>query len=405
RRIERDADRNVIGIIEERAAQPGDTVVLTLDKEIQRVAAQALAAQIKWLNDPKNTREGEGREANAGAVAVIDLKNSALVAAVTYPSYNLETYSADYAKNAADPLYPFLNRAFSGIYAPGSCFKPTTAVAGLAAGVITPQSIVNCQRVYTFYPDYQPTCLSYHGNFTVVDALRHSCNVFFYDTGRQLSIEILNRTAHSLGLGVPTGIELSEATGIQSDPNTKNPGDVLQTAIGQLGNGYTPIQLANYTATLARNGERRRLTLIQSESSYYDWQKVLSKTVPAVEEVMDVPADIFQTVREGMVQASHDPRGTAYRYLGDYPIKVASKTGTPQTHEYPNSTFICYAPADDPQIAIAVVIEKGWHGYTGAPVARAILDAWFFPQGQGFEAQESQVSSPASTPVAAPQGH
>jgi penicillin-binding protein 2 len=144
---------------------------------------------------------------------------------VTYPSYNLETYSADYAENASNPLYPFLNRAFSGIYAPGSCFKPSVATAGLSEGVITPESTVFCGHVYTFYPSYQPTCLGYHGLMTVTDALRASCNIFFYDTGRQLGIDRMNEYARSLGLGVPTGIELSEAQGTQCDPDSINPGD------------------------------------------------------------------------------------------------------------------------------------------------------------------------------------
>ena len=376
--IELDADSNVVGIYEQQAAVPGDTVVLTIDKTIQRVAKEALEDEIAYLQE--NAKPGEGKEADAGAVVVVDIKQSEVLAAVTYPSYDLSTYSEDYAENASNSLYPFLNRAFSGVYAPGSCFKPVTAVAGLTTGVIDPTSRVTCTGIYTFYPSYQPTCLSSHGSLNVAEALRHSCNIFFYDTGRKLGIETLNSFARSLGLGSLTGIELTEALGTQTSPDSINPGDALQTAIGQLDNGYTPIQLANYTATLARNGERRKLSIVKSISSYYDYTDVIEEHEQVVEEKLDVPDYAFETVREGMVMATHDVRGTSYSYLGDYPIQIASKTGTPQTNDFPNSTFICYAPADDPEIAIAVVIEKGWHGYTGAPVARAILDAYFFPE-------------------------
>lgn len=403
RRIDLDASYKVIGIEEERPAIPGNTVVLTIDKDIQRAAAKALEEQIKYLNE--TAPAGEGKEANAGAVVAIDIKNSEVLAAITYPSYNLETYSADYAANAANPLYPFLNRAFSGVYAPGSCFKPVTGIAGLAEGVIKPDTRVDCQHTYSFYaPGYQPTCLGWHGLFTVTDALRHSCNVFFYDTGRLLGIAKINEYARALGLGSPTGIELSEANGTQCDPNTVFPGDALQAAIGQLDNGYSPVQLANYCATIARRGVRTRLHLVKSISSYYDWQDVIEKPAPEVLSDLGLPDSLYDPIFEGMIQATHDPRGTAYSRLGNYPITVASKTGTPQTHEFPNSTFICFAPAEDPQIAIAVVIEKGWHGYTGAPVARKVLDAYFFPEASADSSASSESSdnlAPQNDPSAA----
>ena len=395
RRIDLDANYHVVDITEEQAAVPGNTLVLTLDKDIQRAARDALINEIKYLNE--NAPEGQGKEANAGAVVAIDVKNSEVLAAVTYPSYNLETYSEDYAKNASDQLYPFLNRAFAGVYAPGSCFKPVVGTAGLIESVIAPVTTVNCQRVYTFLPTYQPTCLGYHGPLTVSDALRVSCNIFFYDTGRQLGIARINQYAQALGLGTPTGIELTEAKGTQCDPNTVYPGDVLQAAIGQLDNGYTPVQLANYCATLARRGVRMKLSLVKSISSYYDWQDTISTHTPEVANTLNVDRSVFDPIVDGMIQASHDVRGTAYRYLGDYPVTVASKTGTPQTNEFPNSTFICFAPADDPQIAIAVVIEKGWHGYTGAPVARAVLDSFFFPDQTADNADEP-LQMPESTP-------
>lgn len=398
REIELDSSYRVVDIAEAKAPVPGNTVVLTLDKNIQRTAIDALIAEIKYLNE--TAPEGRGKEADAGAVVAIDIKNSEVLAAVTYPSYDLESYSADYAKNSSDSLYPLLNRAFSGVYAPGSCFKPVVGLGGLSEGIINPATTVNCQGVYTFLNSYQPTCLSWHGAMTVSGALMHSCNIFFYDTGRQLGIDKINDYARQLGLGVPTGIELSESSGTQNDPNTERPGDVLQAAIGQLDNGYTPVQLANYCATIARRGKRYELSLVKAISSYYDWQQSVVTHEPVLANDMGLAAEVFDPIFDGMIKAVHDPGGTAYSYLGDYPLTVAAKTGTPQTAQFPNSTFICFAPAEDPQIAIAVVIEKGWHGYTGAPVARAVLDAYFFPPEQQEETpEEGESAEGEETPV------
>ena len=209
-----------------------------------------------------------------------------------------------------------------------------------------------------------------------------------------------------MGLGVPTGIELSESKGTQCDPDTRQEGDVLQAAIGQLDNGYTPVQLANYCATIARRGVRMDLSLVKSVSSYYDWQQTIDKHKPTVESKMDVDPSVFDPIFKGMTEAAHAYNGTAFRYLGDYPLTVACKTGTPQTAEFPNSTFICFAPAEDPQIAVAVVIEKGWHGYTGAPVARAVMDAFFFPEStqpqQGEEPDISIDPAPSAPESSAP---
>ncbi len=403
RRIELDHSYHVVDISEQQPAIPGSTVVLTIDKDIQRTARDALIREIKYLNE--NAPEGEGKEANAGAVVAIDIKSSEILAAVTYPSYNLETFSQDYSQTASDPLYPFLNRAFSGVYAPGSCFKPVVAAAGIAEGIATPTSTVSCEHTYAFYPTYQPTCLGWHGKMTAADALRASCNVYFYDVGRQLGIAKINEYARALGLGVPTGIELSESKGTQCDPDTVYPGDALQAAIGQLDNGYTPVQLANYCATIARRGVRMKLSLIKSISSYYDWTDTIEEHTPQVESVLDVDPAAFDAVFDGMHQAAQDIRGTAYRYVGDYPISIACKTGTPQTHQFPNSTFICFAPVEDPQIAIAVVIEKGWHGYTGAPVARAVMDSYFFPDKEPspHHSEKIAASAEAQTAVEPPQ--
>ena len=420
RKITLDTNQKVTDVMIDRDAVPGNTVVMTLDKNLQRAGIEGLEKQIKYLNE--TAPAGKGKEANAGAIVAVDVKTGEILLSASYPTYDLSTYSEDFSKNSTHPVAPFLNRAFNGLYAPGSCFKPVTALAGLDQGLNEYDTHIFCNRVYTYFPSYQPTCLQLHGDFTVVDALRHSCNTFFYDTGRRLGIANINDYARQLGLGVPSGIELYESKGTQCDPDSVNPGDALQAAIGQLDNGYTPLQLANYTSILARNGDVIPLSLVKSVSSYYDYTETVlespvAKSAASYEDYNQtaeqgpvretiptaIPVEHFETIREGMIQATHDPLGTAYYYLGDYPITVASKTGTPQTAEFPNSTFICYAPAEDPQIAIAVVIEKGWHGYTGAPVARAVLDAYFFPETlEPIEGEDDAIDPENPVPTAQP---
>ena len=400
RKIELSPSYEVRGISVEKEPVPGNTVVLTLDKKIQMAAMQALEQQITYLNE--TAPEGKGREADAGAVVAIDVKTSQVLCSVSYPTYDLSKFNETFSQNNSDTRAPFLNRPFSGIYAPGSCFKPVTGTAALNEGFATPETKVLCTGVYTGLgiSGYQPTCLSAHGAVTVTDALRHSCNIFFYEMGKQMGIATINKYAKALGLGEKAGIELSETAGTLNDPNSQNPGDAVQAAIGQLDNGFSPLQLANYCATLARNGERRDVTLIKGISPSYEIKDMKPYEKERTITASSIPQEVFETIRKGMVEVTQDvrqdPRGTAYRYFNDYPYVVAAKTGTPETKEFPNSTFICYAPAEDPQIAVAVVIEKGWHGYTGAPVARKVMDAFFFPEkdielpAEALESEEAQ---------------
>lgn len=365
----------------------GNTVVLTLDMQMQQKAYDALVKQIEYLN--ATAPAGKGKEANAGAVAVIHIPTGEVLSLVNYPSYDLTTFAEEYSNLVSDDSgNPLFNRALTGLYAPGSCFKPVVGLAGLNEGVITPTSTVYCTGVYTLPsdPDHIFTCLSAHGTTTLRTAIRDSCNIFFYDTGRKLGINTINKYAQELGLGIPTGIELAETKGTQSVDNPNRPGDTLQTSIGQMGNAYSPLQLANYTATIALRGKRMELSIIKRISSY-NFDKTLYEHVPSVASVSSIEDKHFDTLKEGMVDVSRI--GTAAATFAAYPVTVASKTGTPETTGLVNSVFIAYAPADDPQIAIAVIIEKGWHGYTGAPVARDIFDYYFYGQGNMSESGNS----------------
>jgi len=380
----------VTQVLESEPPVPGNTVMLTLDSGMQSMALESLEKQI--LNLQNNALPGQGQEANAGAAVVMSCKTGEILAAVTYPGYDLTTYRQDYSDLVADTaLRPLVNRAIQGGYAPGSCFKPVVAVAGLTEGVVDVGSTVNCTRVYSYYQGYQPSCMGYHGHINVLGALTRSCNFYFYDVGRRLDIDNIVSYATQLGLGQPTGIEIPERVGQVSSPAAKEadpynmepwyPGDVLQTSIGQLYNEFSPLQLANYAATIGNRGTRMKVTLVR-EVRTYNMSEVIRPFEAQVAYQMQSPPEVFETVIQGMVLASRV--GTASAYFGAYPLDVASKTGTPQTRDLENSTFICFAPAEDPQIAIAVVIENGWHGYTGAPVARDIMDYYF---GYGVYAQ------------------
>ena len=380
KRIYFNAEGDVIDSIDEKETIPGNTVVLTIDKDIQRIAIESLKKQIEHLNE--TAPEGKGKEADAGAAVAIDVKTGEVLCLVTYPSYDQANYGKDYNELLADPLKPLYNRATLGRYAPGSIFKPVVGLGALNEGIETPDSRITCNHVYDYYPNTVFTCLGYHGPLTVKEALKYSCNIYFYDAGRRIGIDKINEYAHRLGLGEPTGIEINEFRGVVSNPEVAkkngvpwNPGDVLQSSIGQMYNEFSPLQLANYTSVLASNGKRMNVNIVKSIESYNRDKIILDNKPRVVSEMEDVPLEYFEAIREGMVMASRS--GTAIATFGNYFLDVAAKTGTPQTAGFPNSTFICYAPAEDPEIAVAVVIEKGWHGYTGAPVARDIMNKYF----------------------------
>ena len=376
----------VVDVVDTQDPVPGNTVILTLDANLQKVAQDALEKKITMMqNDLVTYPEGKGHEVDAGAVAVLDVRTGEALALASYPSYDLSTYQQDYAQLATSNPSRLINRAVAGQYRPGSTFKPLVALSALAEGVIEPSTEVFCGGVYTRFDTYHPMCEGVHGYINVADAIKYSCNLFFYDTGWNLGIEKLDEYAAKFGVGKPTGLEIYEAVGQMSSPEVKEklhpsepewqPADIIQTAIGQLDTTLTPLQLANYTATLANGGNHMKVTLLKSVKNY-TLDETIYEHSPEVADTIEASQEDFDTLREAMVATSRT--GTARGTFSNSPIDVASKTGSPQTPEGINSVFICYAPADDPEIAIAVVLEKGWEGYTGAPVAKEILDAYFF---------------------------
>ena len=383
REIQVDSSGNAIDAVESISPIPGKTVVLTIDAEMQKRAQQYIESQIKYLSSTQPP--GRGAEANAGAVVVTNVKTGEILAAATYPSYTVTEYKENYSDVRDRDGRPLINRATSGEYTPGSIYKPLVAVAGINSGAITPETSFNCTYTYyRFAPSYTPKCLSHHGHIGLTNAIGWSCNIYFYEAGWHTGIDEIDKMAEKFGLGQPTGVEIDEASGQRSNPETKasrNPdpwtgADTIQTAIGQFDTMMTPLQMANYAATIANHGKRMKLTFIK-EIRDYNGDEIIEPFEPEIaydmsNEVSDIA---FDATVKGMINAT---TGSAGGTFSGYPITVASKTGTPQvTVDEVNSTFICFAPAEDPEIAVSVVIERGWQGYTGAPVAKAILDDYF----------------------------
>lgn len=246
--------------------QAGDTLHLYLDADLQRTLRSALQQQIETLQATKP--EGKGKEACAGAAVVVDVQTGGVLAAVSLPDYDLASWRQNYAALATAQGAPLVNRVLNGQYAPGSAFKPAVAASALAAGIITPQSTVNCGGRYTYYAGYQPRCLQlgHRGAVSMVTALRHSCNIYFYDVGRRLGVDTFSATAQQLGLGAPCGTELPETTGRLTWSTDENyqAGLALMAAIGQGNTSVSPLQLAAYAGALARDGQRPALHFAQS---------------------------------------------------------------------------------------------------------------------------------------------
>lgn len=361
-----------------REAAPGATLVLTVDSALQKELQNALLSQIEVLRTTKAA--GAGRECRAGAAVVVDVQTGGILAAASVPGFDLNRYRADYAALSADAAAPLLDRVCQGLYAPGSAFKPAVAAAALTAS-IDPAATVNCTGRYGFYSGYQPGCLQYgHGGpVDLRTALEYSCNIFFYDVGRRLGVDVFSAMARQLGLATPTGVEITEAQGRltwSSDENYQA-GLTLMAAIGQGNTAVTPLQLVAYAAALANCGQRPALHFadraVNAATGETVWQYAPTFTTVSGGE------GVFGPIRDGMKRMARTTR-----VLREAPVPCAAKTGSPQLADtlpggghYVNSVLIGYAPADDPQIAMAVVLEYGGGGSNAAPILRAVLDAVF----------------------------
>ena len=399
----------------------GNNVETTIDIDLQKVAEDALAKRMKELTDPNiNTGgEGEGIDAQGAAVVVMKVKTGEILACASYPTFNLATMKEDWDAINSDDLKPLFNRAFGATYAPGSTYKMCTLVAAMEnvygptnpkAGqpIYAPGETIFDTGVFSHddFPDFHPTCLFYsssygsHGDLTAQDALKVSCNLFFYELGYRMTIDMMDETAKGFGLGEPTGIELTEKVGWRANEASKkasyknsadaawNGGDRVLCAIGQSENRFTPLQLAVYTCTLANQGTRYRATFLNRVTSS-DYRTLVYSNSPEVVSKMNISDTTYNTYVDGMRRVVTMIGGTATTCFGgpkdedntQWPSKitVCAKTGTAQ-HSSGGSdhgVFVCFAPMDDPQVAIAIFGEKTAHGSSMAPVAEPILKAYF----------------------------
>ena len=356
---------------------PGCTVRLTIDKNVQISAQKALMDTIKQLNADKIY-------ANAGAAVAVNVKTGGVLAAVNCPTYTYEQYENDYESLVKDTTgRPLFDRAFTGAYPPGSTFKPAVACAALQEGVITDSEVITCVRKYRYFKDYQPNCMHFHGGITLIPALSKSCNYFFFETGRRLGITKMNAYCKKLGLGVKTGVEVSESAGTLAGPESRAEwyeGYTLSAAIGQSDNAFTPLQLATYTATIANSGVRYKTTLIDKVMSYSQ-DKVIRKNEPQIADTVKLDESVINSVKKGMLSVTED--GTGSRVFADYPITVGGKTGTAETTKGADHTvFIAFAPYDNPEIAVAVIIEHGKYSSYSGGLLKAIFNAYFFTELQ-----------------------
>lgn len=381
RLITTDEDGKLTGELYTREPQPGGTVALTLDIDLQADVERALAETITGMIDEDSNERG-------GAAAVVSVGSGEVLALASYPTYDLSTFNEDYDELVADERLPMFNRATQGIYAPGSTFKMCTAVAALESGIITPSSIIQDRGIYTYYRDPQPMCWVYrqggstHGRINVTQAITESCNYFFYEVGRLTGIRTLDSYASQFGLGQSTGIEIGDSSGVLASPEWADShnqewtdGQTITAAIGQSYNLFTPLQLANYIATLVGGGEHYQAHLLKNVKEY-DNSRLLYVYDDEPLNTVEMSDSTTEAVTKGMHELTVSG-GVAFAFR-DCVVSAGAKTGSAQVGtDIANGVFVAYAPYEDPEIAVAIVIEKGGSGAALATTAVEIINSWF----------------------------
>ena len=389
----------------------GQNVQISIDLNLQTAAEDALAITMENLRNPEVNKEADGLDAAGAAVVAMDVKTGQVLVCGSYPTFDLSTLFENYNDLLEAEYQPMFNRALQAEYPPGSTYKMSMTIAGIEAQAIRRYTTIYDAGNFTKYKGFSAKCLMYsssgrsHGAIDCTDALKYSCNYFFYELADKMKIEDIDRIAKGLGLGEATGVELYERLGHRSNPETKASlhsgddarwymGDQILTAIGQSENRFTPMQLCSYVNTIVNKGTRYQATFLNRVVSSDYRQVVLENTVRVMSE-MEMSDEAWNAVKTGMEKVAHESGGTARSIFKDYPIKVAAKTGTAQTGDTShsdNGAFVCYAPADDPQIAVVVYGERAGHGRSMGDVAKAVLDAYFGMNTSNDIVGENQVS-------------
>lgn len=394
----------------------GQNVELSIDLNLQTSAEDQLASLITQLRESgQNLEEGQekpdGSDAEGGAVVVMDVRTGQVLACASYPTYDLSTFREDYNTLLETDFAPLYNRALQATYPPGSTYKMSMVVAGIDAGVIDKTTTIKDMGTYTKYADvgFTASCLVWtkyhatHGTINAMEALRDSCNYYFYELGDRLDINVIDSTAKALGLGEATGIELPERIGYRANPTTRAllhqgdsgrwyAADQIMASIGQSDNQFTPMQLCVYTATLANQGVRYKATFLNRVLSS-DYSSVTLRSQVEVLSRLEISEEAYEAYSEGMHMVTTE--GSVSKLFADFPIAVAAKTGTAQTDagsKYSdNGAFVCYAPLENPEIAVVVYGEKAGHGSTMAQIAKSVLDTYFADEIRGDTATGENV--------------
>ena len=396
---------------------PGNHIYLTIDSVLQEQTERILASGVEDLKKTyaQARAEAAGRgepydpefkdEITGAAAVVVDVRTGEPLAMASWPTYEVSSVVENYAELLETPNAPLFNRALMGAYAPGSTFKPCTAIAALTKGIINTEYKVKCEGVFTRYAadGYAPECWIWAEGFThpeenVTTAIRDSCNYFFYTIGNELGVDTMGEFAHNFGLGVSTGIELVETKGNMSNRANHSDstgtewriGDTLQAAIGQADSVFSPLQMAESCATIANGGTRYSASILKAIRNY-DYTEKLYERQPEVLSTVETADYNWAAVHEGMWQVLNDyinAKNVEQWY--DCALRVAGKTGTAQKGEniQNDGLFMCYAPYDDPEVAIFVAVERGGSGASVQFIARQIMDAYITIRGYSDTSEE-----------------
>lgn len=402
KQIDMSVDGTITGEYTSKEAIGGADVVLTIDSNLQKITENSLAANIQKI---KSGGFSEAYNAKGGAVVVTNVKTGEILAMASYPDYEPGLFyngisNQKYSEYTNNSLKPLLNRTIQSTYAPGSTFKMITAIAGLETGVTTTTEKINDSGPYP--AAHNPACWYYntyhrgHGPLNVSQAIEKSCNYFFYEVSNRMGIDNLEKYARYFGLGNKTGIELynekrgtlASRTITESKGTSWMVGDTLVASIGQGYNNFTPVQMAKYISMVANGGNKIDLSIVKSimksdgtqvpESEIQDFTNKKLGIGEDNTENLEISQDTINAVLGGMKSVTTDQGGTAYSIFADFNIIVGGKTGSAETDTGDvNAWFTGFAPFDDPEIAVVVIVENGGHGNYTAEVVREIIAEYF----------------------------
>ena len=402
KQIDMSVDGTITGEYTAKEAIGGSDIILTIDSNLQKITERALASNIEKI---KLGGFSHKYETKGGAAVVANVNTGEILAMASYPDYEPGLFyngisQKKYDEYRNNPLHPLLNKAIQSPYAPGSTFKMVTAIAALETGVTSTKERINDNGPYP--AAHKPACWYYneygrgHGPLNVSGAIEKSCNYFFYEVSNRMGIDNLDKYARYFGLGNKTGIELySEASGTLANKSiTENKGenwtvgDTLVAAIGQGYNSFTPVQMAKYISMVANGGHKIDLSVVKNIINSDGTQVPKSEIEQFVNnklgiteentEELQISEQTIKAVLEGMKSVTTDEGGTAYSTFSDFNIIVGGKTGSAETTSGDvNAWFVGFAPFDNPEIAVVVVVENGGHGSYTAEVVREIIAEYF----------------------------